>query len=149
MSTLLIQAIKVERLCWGLRVALVMAAFIWAAPAAAQRGATQVTGFRVVSAGDATQLVFETTGAVRYRDEFQPLPPRLTIELIGAGATLPLREYQDIYRGGVRYVVASAPMPDRVRFDIGLSGVSSYAVYQEGTELFVTFDNPGEAFPLY
>ncbi len=108
-----------------------------------------VRGFRVVSDGDATRIVIETTGAVRYRDDFQPLPPRLTIELLGARPGLPLREYDAIRRGGVRYVVASAPAPDRVRFDIALSGVTAYAVYQQGSQVHVTFENPGGAFSAF
>lgn len=105
-----------------------------------------VRGFRVVSEGDATRIVIETTGAVRYRDDFQPLPPRLTLELLGARPGLPLQEYDAIRRGGVRYVVASAPAPDRVRFDIALSGVTAYAVYQQGSQVHITFENPGGAF---
>lgn len=105
-----------------------------------------VRGFRVVSEGDATRIVIETTGAVRYRDDFQPLPPRLTIELLGARPGLPLQEYDAIRRGGVRYVVASAPAPDRVRFDIALTGVTAYAVYQQGSQVHVTFENPGDPF---
>jgi type IV pilus secretin PilQ/predicted competence protein len=119
------------------------------APGRVPMSEPEVVDFRVQSEGTATQIVIETTGTVRYRDEFQPLPPRLTVELLGVDPALPLREYQDIYRGGVRYVVVSAPAPDRVRLDVYLAGVSSYAVYQEGTDLYVTFDNPGDAFPLY
>lgn len=118
-------------------------------PVVAQDADSRVVNFRVQSEGTATQIVIETTGTVRYRDEFQPLPPRLSMELLGVGPGLPLREYQDIYRGGVRSVVISAPVPGRVRFDVYLSGVSSYAVYQSGSDLIVTFDNPGGAFPLY
>jgi type IV pilus assembly protein PilQ len=117
--------------------------------AIAQQGLTTVTNFRVLSAGDATQIVIETDGAIRYRDEFQPLPPHLSIELQSASPALPLRQYDDIYRGGVRYAVVSQPAPDRVRFDFALTGVGSYAVYQEGTNLYVTFDNPTEAFGTF
>lgn len=120
-----------------------------APPAAAQRGEYEVVNFRVQPSGDATQIVIETTGEPRYRDDFQPLPPRLTIELTGASPDLPLRSYEDVYRGGVRYVVVSQPTPDRMRFDLALTGVTSYAVYQEGNDLVVTFDNPGEAFQSY
>lgn len=126
-----------------------VAALTMAGPAMAQESEVAIHNFRIVADGSSTQFVIEATGPVRYRDEFQPLPPRLTIELMGVDAALPLREYQDIYRGGVRYVVASAPAPGRVRFDVYLSGVSSYAVYQEGSDLVVTFDNPGDAFPAY
>jgi type II secretory pathway component GspD/PulD (secretin) len=115
----------------------------------AQQAATAVTNFRVLSSGDATQIVIETNGAIRYRDEFQPLPPHLTIELQAARPALPLRQYDDIYRGGVRYAVVSQPAPDQVRFDFALTGVASYAVYQEGTNLYVTFDNPGESFGTF
>jgi type IV pilus assembly protein PilQ len=131
-----------------LAVALVFATLA-AGSAAAQQTEPEVLNFRIQSEGSATQIVVETTGAVRYRDEFQPLPPRLTVELLGVDPAIALREYQDIYRGGVRYVVVSAPAPDRVRFDVYLTGVSSYAVYQETNNLYVTFDNPGEAFPTY
>lgn len=124
-------------------------ASVTAPSAAAQRGEYTVDNFRVVSDGDATQIVIETTGEPRYRDDFQPLPPRLTLELTGASPALPLRSYEDIYRGGVRYVVVSQPTPDRLRFDLALTGVTSYAVYQEGNDLVVTFDNPGEVFPSY
>ncbi|HET6637315.1 MAG TPA: secretin N-terminal domain-containing protein [Gemmatimonadota bacterium] len=121
-----------------------------AGPAAAlAQQATTVTNFRVLSAGESTQVVIETDGAIRYRDEFQPLPPHLSIELQEAQPGLPLRQYDDIYRGGVRYAVVSQPAPDRVRFDFALSGVASYAVYQEGTNLYVTFDNPTDAFGTY
>jgi type IV pilus assembly protein PilQ len=115
----------------------------------AQQAATAVTNFRVLSSGDATQIVIETNGAIRYRDEFQPLPPHLTIELQAARPALPLRQYDGIYRGGVRYAVVSQPAPDQVRFDFALTGVASYAVYQEGTNLYVTFDNPGESFGTF
>jgi type IV pilus assembly protein PilQ len=108
-----------------------------------------VRGFRVVSDGQATRIVIESSGVVRYRDDYQPLPPRLTIELLGARPGLALREYDGIQRGGVRYVVASAPSPDRVRLDIALTGVTAYAVYQQGAELHVTFENPGDAFPTF
>jgi type IV pilus assembly protein PilQ len=108
-----------------------------------------VRGFRVVSDGEVTRVVIETSGVVRYRDDYQPLPPRLTIELLGARPGLALREYDGIQRGGVRYVVASAPSPDRVRLDIALTGVTAYAVYQQGAELHVTFENPGDAFPTF
>ena len=117
--------------------------------AIAQQAPTAVTNFRVLSAGDATQIVIETDGAIRYRDEFQPLPPHLSIELQSARPALPLRQYDDIYRGGVRYAVVSQPAPDRVRFDFALTGVGSYAVYQEGTNLYVTFDNPTDAFGTF
>lgn len=117
--------------------------------ASAQQTATTVTNFRVLSAGDATQIVIETNGAIRYRDEFQPLPPHLSIELQSALPALPLRQYDDIYRGGVRYAVVSQPAPDRVRFDFALTGVASYAVYQEGTNLYITFDNPTDAFGTF
>jgi type IV pilus assembly protein PilQ len=117
--------------------------------AIAQQAPTTVTNFRVLSAGDATQIVIETDGAIRYRDEFQPLPPHLSIELQSASPALPLRQYDDIYRGGVRYAVVSQPAPDRVRFDFALTGVGSYAVYQEGTNLYVTFDNPTDAFGTF
>ena len=117
--------------------------------ALAQQAATTVTNFRVLSAGDATQIVIETDGAIRYRDEFQPLPPHLSVELQSARPGLPLRQYDDIYRGGVRYAVVSQPAPDRVRFDFALTGVGSYAVYQEGTNLYVTFDNPTDAFGTF
>ena len=121
-----------------------------AGPAAAlAQQATTVTNFRVLSAGESTQVVIETDGAIRYRDEFQPLPPHLSIELQAAQPGLPLRQYDDIYRGGVRYAVVSQPAPDRVRFDFALTGVASYAVYQEGTNLYVTFDNPTESFGTY
>ena len=110
---------------------------------------TTVTNFRVLSAGETTQVVIETDGAIRYRDEFQPLPPHLSIELQAAQPGLALRQYDDIYRGGVRYAVVSQPSPDRVRFDFALTGVASYAVYQEGTNLYVTFDNPTESFGTY
>ena len=43
-----------------------------------------VRGFRVVSDGEVTRIVIETSGVVRYRDDYQPLPPRLTIEILGA-----------------------------------------------------------------
>ena len=115
----------------------------------AQQAATAVTNFRVLSSGDATQIVIETNGAIRYRDEFQPLPPHLTIELQAARPALPLRQYDSIYRGGVRYAVVSQPAPDQVRFDFALTGVASYAVYQEGNNLYVTFDNPGESFGTF
>ncbi len=124
-------------------------ASVTAPPATAQRAEYTVDNFRIVSDGDATQIVIETTGEPRYRDDFQPLPPRLTLELTGASPALPLRSYEDIYRGGVRYVVVSQPTPDRLRFDLALTGVTSYAVYQEGSDLVVTFDNPGEGFPSY
>lgn len=117
--------------------------------AIAQQAPTTVTNFRVLSAGDATQIVIETDGSIRYRDEFQPLPPHLSIELQSARPALPLRQYDDIYRGGVRYAVVSQPAPDRVRFDFALTGVGSYAVYQEGTNLYVTFDNPTDAFGTF
>ena len=120
----------------------------FAGTAAAQQ-TQQVTNFRVQSEGTTTQIVIETTGAVRYRDEFQPLPPRLTVELLGVNPMVALREYEDIFRGGVRHVVVSAPGPDRVRFDVYLSGVASYALYQEGGDLVVSFDNPGAPFPAY
>lgn len=110
---------------------------------------TAVTNFRVLSAGEATQIVIETNGSIRYRDEFQPLPPHLSIELQEASPALPLRQYDDIYRGGVRYAVVSQPAPDRVRFDFALTGVGSYAVYQEGTNLYVTFDNPTDPFGTF
>lgn len=132
---------------WAVGAGILVAAV--PAPAQAQQRPSEVYDFRIVPAGTATQIVIETTGTVRYRDEFQPLPPRLTIELLGASAILPLREYADIYRGGVRYAVVSAPAPDRVRFDFALSGVSSYAVYQEGNTLVVTFENPGQPYPAY
>ncbi len=122
-----------------------------AQPLAGQAGRTTevVRGFRVISEGDVTRIVIETSGAVRYRDDFQPLPPRLTIELLGVSPGLPLREYDGIRRGGVRYVVASAPSPDRVRLDIALSGVTAYAIYQQGSQVHVTFDNPGRAFDAF
>lgn len=135
-----------------LRLAVVILAAVLFLPTtrlAGQEPAQRVHNFRIVSADAATQIVIETTGAVRYQDDFQPLPPRLTVELLGVGAGLPLKEYDDIYRGGVRYVVVSAPSPDRIRFDIALSGVASYAVYQEGNDLYVTFENPGQPFPEY
>jgi type IV pilus assembly protein PilQ len=115
----------------------------------AQPATTVVSNFRVLSAGDATQIVIETNGAIRYRDEFQPLPPHLSIELMSARPALPLRQYDDIYRGGVRYAVVSQPAPDRVRFDFALAGVGSYAVFQEGTNLYVTFDNPSDPFGTF
>jgi type IV pilus assembly protein PilQ len=115
----------------------------------AQQPATTVANFRVLSAGEATQIVIETNGPIRYRDEFQPLPPHLSIELQSASPALPLRQYDDIYRGGVRYAVVSQPAPDRVRFDFALTGVASYAVYQEGTNLYVTFDNPTDPFGTF
>lgn len=130
-------------------VVLGAAALITVPGAARAQVEPQVLNFRVQSEGAASQIVIETTGAVRYRDEFQPLPPRLTIELLGVDPALALREYADVYRGGVRHIVVSAPAPDRVRFDVYLSGVSSYAVYQTGSDLYVTFDNPGGAFPTY
>jgi type IV pilus assembly protein PilQ len=117
--------------------------------ALAQQATTAVTNFRVLSAGEATQIVIETNGAIRYRDEFQPLPPHLSIELQSARPALPLRQYDEIYRGGVRYAVVSQPAPDRVRFDFALTGVASYAVYQEGTNLYVTFDNPTDPFGTF
>ena len=44
-----------------------------AAPRSAGAQATpyEVTNFRIVPSGEATQIVIETTGNVRYRDEFQ------------------------------------------------------------------------------
>ena len=45
--------------------------------------------------------------------------------------------------------LAAQPAPDQVRFDFALTGVASYAVYQEGTNLYVTFDNPTDPFPTY
>ncbi|HET9333693.1 MAG TPA: secretin N-terminal domain-containing protein [Gemmatimonadota bacterium] len=128
----------------------VLAGLAGAGPdAAIAQQPTTVTNFRVLSAGDATQIVIETDGTIRYRDEFQPLPPHLSIELQSARPALPLRQYDDIYRGGVRYAVVSQPAPDRVRFDFALTGVGSYAVYQEGTNLYVTFDNPTDAFGTF
>jgi len=111
--------------------------------------ATDVVGFRVIHDGEATRIVIHAAGPVRYRDEFEPLPPRLTVELMGARAMIPLKEYDDIYRGGIRYVVTSAPAPDRVRFDIALDGVTSYVIYQQGADVIVTFDNPGPPFSTY
>ena len=134
----------------GTLVALLIALTASAGPPAAlAQQATTVTNFRVLSAGESTQVVIETDGAIRYRDEFQPLPPHLSIELQAAQPGLALRQYDDIYRGGVRYAVVSQPAPDRVRFDFALTGVASYAVYQEGTNLYVTFDNPTDAFGTY
>jgi type IV pilus assembly protein PilQ len=133
-----------------LMIALALVCF--ALPAMAQvvpQAEPEVINFRIQAEGTSTQIVIQTTGAVRYRDEFQPLPPRLTVELLGVDPAIALREYDDIFRGGVRHIVVSAPAPDRVRFDIYLSGVSSYAVYQEGADLHVTFDNPGSEFPAY
>lgn len=132
-----------------LGAAAVIASSIAASPAVAQRDATRVVDFRIAPAGDATEIVIETTGDIRYTDEFEPLPPRLVVELVGARPSLPLREYQDVYRGGVRFVVVSAPAPDRVRFDFALSGVTSYAIYREDRRLHITFDNPGDPFPAY
>ena len=126
-----------------------LAAFMMSGPAIAQESEVAIHNFRIVAEGSSTQFVIEATGPVRYRDEFQPLPPHLTVEILGARASLPLREYGDVYRGGVRYAVISAPAPDRVRFDIALAGVSSYAMYQEGTDLVITFENPGGSFPTY
>jgi len=134
--------------CAGATVVLA-ALSVPAEPALAQRETTDVLDFRVEPAGDATRIVIETTGDVRYRDEFHPLPPRLVVELSGARPRLPVREYEDVYRGGVRFVAVSVPGPNRVRFDFALSEVSSYAIYREGDRLYVTFDNPGEAFPPY
>lgn len=110
---------------------------------------SQVRNFRVESSGKTTRIVIETTGDVRYRDDFQPLPPHLTLELVGAEPDLPLRSYEDIRRGGVRYVVVSQPSPGRVRFDIALSGVTSYSAYQQGGDVYVTFQNPSEPFTAY
>lgn len=134
----------------ALALGLILGVAAASAPrATAQGGEYDIVNFRVVPQGDATQIVIETTGQPRYRDEFQPLPPHLTIELMGAAPDLPLRSYEDIYRGGVRYVVVSQPTADRTRLDIALTGVTSYAVYQEGDDLVVTFDNPGQPFPAY
>lgn len=133
----------------AIALALALGTAAAAAPALAQQGAYEVVNFRVLPDDDATRIVIETTGQPRYRDDFRPLPPHLTIELTGADAALPLQAYEDIYRGGVRYVVVSEPTHDRIRFDIALTGVTSYAVYQEGSDLVVTFDNPGGSFPQY
>ncbi|MDX1622725.1 MAG: secretin N-terminal domain-containing protein [Gemmatimonadota bacterium] len=111
--------------------------------------AYQVYNFRVTSAGEATRLVIETTGAPRYRDDFEPRPPHLAIELIGAVADLPLRAYEDIHRGGVRRVTVSAPAPGRVRLDVFLSSVRNYAAFQQGNDIVVSFENPGGSFPAY
>ena len=119
------------------------------ATAVEQGQTTDVIGFRVIDDGGATRIVIHAVGPVRYRDEFEPLPPKLTVELMGVRAMIPLREYDDIYRGGIRYVVTSAPAPDRVRFDIALDGVTSYAIYQQGTDVIVTFENPGPPFSPY
>lgn len=115
----------------------------------AQDALYDVYNFKIVSSDNSTQLIIETTGSVRFSDEFQALPPNLTIELLGASPDLQLRAYEDVYRGGVRHVVVSAPTPDLVRFDVALTGVSSYAIYEEGNDLYVTFDNPTEAFATY
>jgi Flp pilus assembly secretin CpaC len=128
--------------------ALLMVLAGLAGPAASlAQQATTVTNFRVLSAGETTQVVIETDGAIRYRDEFQPLPPHLSIELQAAQPGLALRQYDDIYRGGVRYAVVSQPSPDRVRFDFALTGVASYAVYQEGTNLYVAVAQPVVVVP--
>ena len=127
---------------------VVLSALAGPAAALAQQ-ATRVTNFRVLSAGESTQVVIETDGAIRYRDEFQPLPPHLSIELQAAQPSLPLRQYDDIYRGGVRYAVVSQPAPDRVRFDFALTGVASYAVYQEGFSSTFRWMTAGVTVPWY
>lgn len=135
---------------YPVRSAIGLAAALWLAGAGAALAQTaRVENFRVTSTGETTRIVIETSGDVRFREEFQPLPPNLTIELMGAVPVLPLRAYEDIYRGGVRHVTVSAPAPGVVRFDLALSGVTSYAAYQEGSNLVVTFDNPTAGFAEY
>ncbi|HUP19386.1 MAG TPA: secretin N-terminal domain-containing protein [Gemmatimonadota bacterium] len=133
------------------RIVVSFAAALWIAGAgvALAQPISRVENFRVTSVGEATRIVIETSGDVRFREQFQPLPPNLTIELVGALPDLPLRSYDDIFRGGVRHVMVSAPTPNVVRFDIALAGVSSYAAYLEGTDLVLTFDNPTGSFTEY
>ena len=76
--------------------------------------ATDVVGFRVIHDGEATRIVIHAAGPVRYRDEFEPLPPRLTVELMGAQAMIPLKEYDDIYRDYI------------TRFDLFMRGVTMW-----------------------
>ena len=88
------------------RTVLLAAAVFWfaGAGAATAQQLPRVENFRITSIGETTRIVVETSGDVRFREEFQPLPPNLTLELMGAVPDINITAYKRNYPGDERQV---------------------------------------------
>jgi type IV pilus assembly protein PilQ len=90
--------------------------------------------------GGKAQLVLETTGDVQYRDVFSRDPDRLTVDLMSARLATPAAEAL-VSRGGVRGIQLSQTSNEVVRLVVDFEDVDNYAIYAEGNDLAITFDN--------
>ncbi|HEY7461777.1 MAG TPA: secretin N-terminal domain-containing protein [Gemmatimonadota bacterium] len=112
-------------------------------------GAYDIYNVRIRSLeGGKAQLVLETTGDVQYRDVFSRDPDRLTVDLMSARLATPAAEAL-VSRGGVRGIQLSQTSNEVVRLVVDFEDVDNYAIYEEGNDLAITFDNVFGAFAEY
>lgn len=105
-----------------------------------------VTGLSVEPAPERTEVVISLEGQAEFRDFTMEGPSRLVIDLLGARHALPLENFLDINRGGVRSIRTSQYSADIVRLVIDLDAVVGYQILQGDGQLRVILENAGGSF---
>ena len=105
-----------------------------------------VQGLSVVSAGDRTNVVIETDGAVTYEHQMLTSPPRIVVDVSGSEFRLPQQRFLDINRGGVLALRSSQYRTGVVRVVVDLAEAVEYDIEQSGGAIRVSFPNATGAF---
>jgi type IV pilus assembly protein PilQ len=113
---------------------------------AALLGLGSVTSLGVLPASDRTEVAIVVDGAVSVRDYLLQDPARIVIDISGATHALSQERFMNLNRGGVQNLRASQFQAQVVRVVIDLSAPVQYELSQGGSEIRVSFPNPGQAF---
>ncbi len=108
-----------------------------------------VVEIRIVPAGDDTEIMVRTEGAVTYSEFALSNPNRLVLNIEGARHALSRWSYEEIARGGVIRLRSSQFRDDVVRLVFDLTIVDGYEVVEQDYGVSVRFPNPGTPFDVW
>jgi type IV pilus assembly protein PilQ len=104
-----------------------------------------ITGLRVASASDRTEVVIHVDGNVNVKDFALANPHRVVLDISGAKQGLAL-EFSDIRRGGVAGLRVGQYQRDIVRVVIDVTQRVNYRVEETADGISISFPNPEGSF---
>lgn len=100
-----------------------------------------VTEVAITPADQYTSVLIAVDGDVEFRDFAMEGPHRLVVDILGARHALPLDEFADVNRGGIRSVRTSQYSEDVVRVVLVLSSKPNYTIGPDPRGIRITLDN--------
>lgn len=101
---------------------------------------------KIDPAGENTEITVFFQGDVSVNDFLLQDPPRLVLDIKGAGRGLPREVYDGVGRGGVVRVRSTLFRDGVVRIVFDLTRPRVYELQREPGRVRISFPNPGEAF---